>query len=73
MGTYTFYLLDRDGAVRGFEFDSCEDDFAAGERALEILARHPERCAVEARRGETLVYPRPVSSTAASSPRARHR
>ena len=78
MELYTFYLLDRDGAVRAFEFDHCEDDLAAGEHALIVLARHPERCAVEVRRGDELVYPRQaspagVSSRAASWRRDRHR
>ena len=76
MGIYTFYLLDAAGAVRGFEFEPCDDDLSAGARAAEVLARHPDRFAVEVRRGDEIVYPRSgvsLSSTEASWRRARHR
>ena len=54
--TYTYYLLDEAGAVRGFEFEGCRDDGAARALAQQVLARNPGRRAVEVRRGEDLIH-----------------
>ena len=55
MAVYTYYLLNRDGSVPGFEFDQCGDDVEARLRALELLARRPERSGVEIWRDDRLV------------------
>ncbi len=55
MGIYTYYLLNGDGSVPGFEFDQCRDDAEAARRALEVLARRPERSGVEIWRDERLI------------------
>ena len=55
MAIYTYYLLNGDGSVPGFEFDQCGDDAEARLRALQVLARRPERSGVEIWRGERLV------------------
>ena len=55
MAVYTYYLLNGDGSVPGFEFDQCGDDVEARLRALELLARRPERCGVEIWRDDRLV------------------
>ncbi len=55
MALYTYYLLNGDGSVPGFEFDQCRDDVEARLRALEMLARRPERSGVEIWCGDQLV------------------
>ncbi len=55
MALYTYYLLNGDGSVPGFEFDQCSDDVEARLRALELLARRPERSGVEIWREDRLV------------------
>ena len=55
MALYTYYLLNGDGSVPGFEFDQCGDDVEARLRALELLARRPERSGVEIWRDDRLV------------------
>ena len=55
VATYTYYLLNRDGSVPGFEFDQCRDDVEARLRALEMLARRPERQGVEIWRDDQFV------------------
>ena len=65
MALYTYYLLNGDGSVPGFEFDQCRDDVEAQLRAMEVLARLPERSGVEIWRGDQLVsrhLPETVSS-----------
>ena len=55
MAVYTYYLLNEDGSVPGFEFDQCRDDVEAQLRALEMLARRPERRGVEIWRDDRLI------------------
>ena len=66
MAIYTYYLLNLDGSVPGFEFDQCRDDVEARLRALEMLARRPERSGVEIWRDDTLVA-RHMAAQAVSS------
>ncbi len=56
MSVYTFYFLNADGSVPAFEFDECAHDSEAALRAMERLRLHPERKAVEVRRGQQLVF-----------------
>jgi hypothetical protein len=44
---YTFLFVNPNGAIPGFEFAACPDAEAARRNALGLLARHPERDAVE--------------------------
>ena len=55
MAVYTYYLLNGDGSVPGFEFDQCRDDVEAQLRAMEVLARRPERSGVEIWRDDRLI------------------
>jgi hypothetical protein len=57
MSVYTYYFLNPDGSVPGFEFDQCRTDAEAAARAAERLRRHPERAAVEVWRGDKIVLP----------------
>ncbi len=57
MSLYTFYFLDRNGSVPEFQFEDCADDAAAANCAAEMLARRPERSAVEIWRGDQLIAP----------------
>ncbi|HEX8570829.1 MAG TPA: hypothetical protein VF699_13045 [Caulobacteraceae bacterium] len=68
MAVYTYYLLNDDGSVPAFEFDQCGDDVEARLRAMEVLARRPERTGVEIWRDDQFVGRHPaatVSSTEA--------
>ena len=56
MSVYTYYFLNLDGSVPGFEFDQCPDDAEARLRALQRLTRQPERKAVEVWRGEQIIF-----------------
>ena len=55
MVLYTYYLLNGDGSVPGFEFDQCRDDVEARLRALQVLRRRPEREGVEIWRDDEFV------------------
>ena len=56
MSDYTYYFLNPDGSVPGFEFDQCLHDAEACERAAERLRGQPGREAVEVWRGEKLLF-----------------
>ena len=56
MAVYTYYFLNADESVPGFEFDQCAHDAEAQARAVERLRRQPERQAVEVWRGEQLIF-----------------
>ena len=55
MSDYTYYFLNPDESVPGFEFDQCKHDAEALERAAARLRGQPERKAVEVWRGEQLL------------------
>jgi hypothetical protein len=63
MSVYTYYFLNPDGSVPGFEFDSCRSDAEAVARAVERLRRQPGRAAVEVRRGEEVILAPTQEST----------
>lgn len=54
---YTYCLLDGAGRVCEVELEGCRDDRTASELGREVLARRPDRSAVEIRRSGDLVCP----------------
>ena len=52
---YTFYYLNADGSVPGFDFDQCREDNDARLRAIQLLREQPERNAIEVWRGAELI------------------
>jgi len=59
MGVYTYFFLNADGSVPGFDFEDFRRDDEAVERALEMLLSRPERHAVEVWSEDRLICRRP--------------
>lgn len=56
MQVFTFFCVDRDGSVPGFDVTACADDKAARARASELFDIHRGCDLVEVWRGSTHLF-----------------